>query len=113
MGAPFWGLVGSAVVLETRGAKSPGHPQNSPAAAAGGEAAAGSGDGAHLLGSPAKQRSASASDEALMLLQRQNEALLKRVRTAEGLAEENKQLKAQLARAVRPLCGPTGRALRC
>ncbi len=36
-----------------------------------------------------------------MLLQRQNEALLKRLRVADGALEENRQLKQQLQQMVR------------
>ncbi len=36
-----------------------------------------------------------------MLLQRQNEAMLKRLRAADGAIEENRQLKLQLQHLVR------------
>jgi hypothetical protein len=68
------------------------------------------GDGAHLLDGPVPGSSngrPGPSDEAVMLLQRQNEALLKRLRAADGALEENRQLKQQLQQLV------SGRASCC
>ena len=73
------------------------------------------GDGAHLLGRPVSPsaaasrngiggRGGSQGDEAVMLLQRQNEALLKRLRQQEqSAAEESRLLREQLQQLVRVL----------